>query len=107
MSSPTKGNAASCGGTEHRDAITAPTMAERAEEALRQPQGETFIVVGVYRDEEEEDGSLQRFADEYASATGWEGAEAAAKEEHPALDVAAVLKVVDGKVRVCDAEGAR
>lgn len=71
-----------------------------------EPQGEDaneveeiFTVVGTYSDAEE-DGRPQRFGEEYASATGWEGAEAAALEEHPTLNIAAVIP---GRVKCADA----
>lgn len=83
--------------SEHQVSPTGATMAERAEQAMKEPEGVPYIVTGIFRDG-------RRFADEYASPTGWEGAEAAALEEHPTLEVAAVLKVESGKVRVCDVE---
>lgn len=60
-----------------------------------------YTVIGTYGDGEavEEDGSPQRFAEEYESATGFEGAEAAALEEHPELDIAAVI---EGAVKLAD-----
>jgi hypothetical protein len=54
-----------------------------------------FTVIGLYSDSREADGTPQRFGDQYTSATGWEGAEAAALQEHPTLQVAAVVQVSD------------